>query len=69
MDSRGYEILSAEEVEELKKVSPLCLISNSVAVPLESGASHASMVTIDIAMDGPPLFPLRDAKVDNGPLP
>jgi len=23
VDSRGYEILSAEEVEELKKVSPL----------------------------------------------
>ena len=69
MDSRGYEILSAEEVEELKKVSRLVSYQILSSCPLESSASHASMVTVNIAMDQTPILPTARRKVDNGPLP
>jgi len=65
VDSRGYEILSAEEVEELKKVSPL------FDIKLRSRFARLSRIHGDHCHrhGAAPTLPTARCQADNGPLP
>ena len=66
MDSRGYEILSAEEVEELKKVSPLFDIKFRRRPQWRLSRIHGD----HRHLHGPnPTLPTARREADNGPLP